>query len=75
LGKILRRLIAASLGDLVGRAELMDEAERRRLLSVGNDTATRIPAAGGVHELMAAQAARQPACGGPGTPGEELMAR
>jgi len=66
--KILDWLVTASPGDYLGRAELLDEAERRQILGTWNDTAAEVPAAGGVHELFAAQAAVSPdavavACG------------
>ena len=66
--KILNWLVAASPGDYVGRAGLLEESERRQILGTWNDTAARVPAAGGVHELVAAQVAVSPdavavACG------------
>ena len=66
--KILNWLVAASPGDYVGRAGLLEESERRQILGAWNDTAAEVPAAGGVHELVAAQAAVDPdavavACG------------
>ncbi|MGD0558007.1 MAG: amino acid adenylation domain-containing protein, partial [Streptosporangiaceae bacterium] len=66
--KILNWLVTASSDDYVGRAGLLDESERRQILGAWNDTAAPIPAAGGVHELIAAQVAISPdavavACG------------
>jgi amino acid adenylation domain-containing protein len=58
--KILNWLVAAEPGDLLARAEILDEAERRQILSIWNDTTAEMPAAGGVHELVAAQAAATP---------------
>ena len=62
--KVLNWLVAASPGDYVGRAELIEESERRQVLRTWNDTAAPVPAAGGVHELVAAQASCVPGCGG-----------
>ena len=58
--KVLDWLVTASPDDYIGRAEILDETERRQILGTWNDTAAEIPAAGGVHELMARQVAVSP---------------
>ena len=58
--KILDWLVTASPDDHLGRAEILDETERRQILRAWNDTAAEVPAAGGVHELVAARAAASP---------------
>ena len=58
-GKVLNWLAAASPGDLAGRAEIIDAAERAQVLTAWNDTAAPVPP-GAVPELIAVRAARVP---------------
>jgi amino acid adenylation domain-containing protein/non-ribosomal peptide synthase protein (TIGR01720 family) len=52
--------VAADAGMPVSSLPVLTEAERHRLIQVCNDTATPVPAVGGVHELIAAQVATSP---------------
>jgi amino acid adenylation domain-containing protein len=66
--KVLGWLVTAPPAECLGRAELLDDAERRQILEAWNETTAEVPIAGGVHELVAARAAVSPdavavACG------------
>src|SRR6266566_38334 len=52
--------VAADAGMRVSSVPVFTEPERHRLVGVCNDTATPVPAVGGVHELIAARAAASP---------------
>ncbi|MFJ6574294.1 amino acid adenylation domain-containing protein, partial [Streptomyces sp. NPDC091292] len=52
--------LAADAGRHVGEVTLLPEAERHLLVEEWNDTATELPPTGGLHELIAAQAAATP---------------
>ncbi|PTH83159.1 non-ribosomal peptide synthetase, partial [Streptomyces sp. A244] len=52
--------IAADAGQHVAEVALLPEAERRLLVEEWNDTAADLPPTGGLHELIAAQAAATP---------------
>ncbi|WP_261991503.1 non-ribosomal peptide synthetase [Streptomyces sp. OR43] len=52
--------IAADAGQHVAEVPLLPEAERRLLVEEWNDTAADLPSTGGLHELIAAQAAATP---------------
>ncbi|MGD0555204.1 MAG: amino acid adenylation domain-containing protein, partial [Streptosporangiaceae bacterium] len=58
--KILDWLATASPDESLGRAEILDAAERRQILGAWNDNASEMPPADGVHELVAARAAASP---------------
>src|SRR5216683_1429378 len=67
--RVLDWMITVSPAAYPGQAEILAEAERRQILTGLNDTATPVPTVGGVHELIAGQAARTPdavavVCGG-----------
>ncbi|MFD3658811.1 amino acid adenylation domain-containing protein, partial [Streptomyces sp. NPDC058620] len=52
--------LAADAGQHVGEVTLLPDAERHLLVEEWNDTATELPPTGGLHELIAAQAAATP---------------
>ncbi|MEU8529900.1 non-ribosomal peptide synthase/polyketide synthase, partial [Streptomyces sp. NPDC048629] len=56
----LLEALAADAGQHVGEVTLLPESERRLLVDEWNDTAVALPLAGGLHELIAAQAAATP---------------
>jgi amino acid adenylation domain-containing protein len=76
---VLDWLVTASPGDCVGRAEIMDEAERGQILAGWNDTTRSVPSAT-LPALFEAQAARAPdavavVCGDTGLSYAELDRR
>ena len=57
--------VAADAGQRLSRLPVLTAGERDQLAR-WNDTAAPVPGGGGVHELVAAQAAARPGCGGGG---------
>ena len=61
-GRLVRVLaaVAADPGQPASGVEILGAGERREIVAGWNDTAAAVPAAGGVHELVAARAAACP---------------
>src|SRR5262249_43057176 len=76
----LLRAVAAAPGRRLSELPMLTPVERQRLVHDWNDTVAPVPAAGGVHELIAARAATHPdavaaVCDGRSVTYAGLMAR